>query len=127
MLQIVATTETGEKVLLMDDGTWTVVEEKPSKLVYVEVITSKSTYTGMYGSVQDSVFNPSPADIAIMLQGHGVQPTLKERGSRMTLRIEATNWSIIDASGQLLYHEKKPAIQFKNRIKDAAQVIKRLM
>jgi len=126
MFQTLATTEHGEKVLLKDDGTWTLVEEKASELVYIDVITSVSTYTGMYGTQQRNDFNPSKSEIAMDLAKHGVQATLKEAGSIMTLRLEEKSWSILQ-NGQIIWHAPKPAIQWKNRIKDAAKAIKQLM
>ena len=133
--QTIATTEDGEKVMLFQDGTWRTMGEASlstaevglSNLVYVEVIKSASTFTGLYGTPQRSDFEPSTSEISLMLQKHSVKTTMKEKGSRMTLRVEKDTWSIIDASGELLYYEKDPAFQFTNRIKDAANVIKQLL
>ena len=131
--QTIATTEDGEKVMLFQDGTWRsmggkveTLKEK-NELVYIEVIKSASTFTGLYGTPQRSDFEPSTSEIAVMLQKHGVKTTMKESNSRMTLKVEKDTWSIIGSDGQLLYYEKDPAFQFTNRIKDAANVIKQLM
>jgi len=126
MFQTLATTEHGEKVLLRDDGTWALVEEKPSELVYVEVISKVVDKPGMYGNYTEE-WKPSVTEISQVLRANGVQVTRKESASRFTLLMEFDMWSIIDSSGQIVYAPKKISISTTRNVKDAAIILKQLM
>ena len=132
LFQTIATTESGERVMLFKDGTWRSIEEEVTKekaasnLVYIDVITSVSTFTGLYKNQGDD-FNPSKTEIARDLAKHGIQTTMKEEGAGLIFRVEEKTWSIISPEGEILYYEQKPAIMWNNRIKDAANVIKQLL
>ena len=118
MFQTLATTEHGEKVLLKDDGTWSMVEEKApekvSRLVYIDVIPEVSTFTGMWGTQVRNDFNPSKTEIAKDLAKHGIQATMNPDGARLIFRVESKTWSIISPAGEILYYEQNPATMWNN-------------
>jgi len=128
MFQTIATTETGEKVMLFRDGTWRVMEEKaPNKLVYLQNEKRIAKQPGLFGDYSGSEESISITDLSQELAKYGLKTTRKESAARLTLIYEFEAWSIIDENGETLHVDTDPAWSQKNRIKDAANVIKQLL
>jgi len=131
--QTIATTEDGQKVLLMDDGTWRttgpLISKPPTenRLVYLQNEKRISKQPGLFGDYSGSEESISITKLSSELAKYGIKTTRKESAARLTLIYEFEAWSIIDENGETIHLDTDPEWSQKNRIRDIANVIRQLL